>query len=94
MESECVPCQYGEDGTFEPINLLSLKSAIHWSFVKIRPISKNVILVSRETNKKEKPPRQHITKLLLTFFTILTYQRNIVWVHIMKMTIFKKKPKM
>lgn len=60
----------------------------------MRQISKNVILVNEETNKKEKPLIQQVTKLLLTFFPVLTHQRNIVYFHIMKMTIFTKKPKM
>lgn len=49
-----------------------------------------VILVNGETKQNEDTPRQKVTKLLLTFFTALTHQRNIVWVHIMKMSISTK----
>lgn len=60
----------------------------------MRQLSNNVILATGETNKEEKPPRQQVTKLLLAFFTVLTHPKNIVCVHIMKIIIFTKKPKM
>lgn len=53
---------------FRPFGLLSLKSAIHWSFAKMRQISKNVILANGETNKNEKPLKTAGNKTAIDFF--------------------------